>query len=177
MTTDDTVRSTTTDRWGRPVLDGEARYGPLDGEDSSWPASPMLVLDDEDVVTCATEFCRAFSSEYFFTIWLLAVDASGWTTKAAAELLDMPQRPPPAGARHIVRKAAGGLTAASPGCSLVVAIADPDGGDHAPREVAWTRAVLDAAEECGLTVRGVVAVGAHRSRLLHSAGHVDRGRR
>lgn len=176
MATDDAARATTTDRWGRPVVDGGSCDGPLGGDASCWPAGPMLVLDDEDVVTCATEFCRAFSSEYFFSIWLIAVDENGWTTRGAAELLDLPQRPPPAWARHIVRRAAEGLAPASPGSSVVVAIADPDGGDHGPREVAWTRAVLDAAGECGLAVRGVVAVGAHRARLLHSPGQAgDRG--
>lgn len=166
MTTDDAVH-TTTDLWGRPVHDGDPVLGP--GDEDDWPASPMLVLGDDDVLACASGFCRAFSSEYFFTIWLLAVDEQGWTTKDAAELLDMPQRPPPSGVRQMIREAAAELETLSPGCSVVVAIADPDGGDRGVRELAWTGALLDAAQACGMRVRGVVAVGAHRARLLHSA--------
>lgn len=167
MTTDDAVHMTT-DAWGRPVLGEGARYGPLDGGEDVWPARPMLVLSDEDVVTCAAAFARAFSHEYFFTIWLIALGPDGWATKDAAELLDLPQRPPP-GVRHLLDRMGTELDGLSPGCSIVAAIASPDGGDRGAREVAWTHALLEAVVECGLPLRGVVAVGAHRARLMHSA--------
>lgn len=157
-----------TDPWGRPVLEDGPRYGPLDGSEDAWPAQPMLVRTDEDVVTCAAGFARAFSSEYFFTIWLIAVGPDGWTTRSAAELLDMPQRPPP-GARLALDHMAAELDRLSPGCTVVAAIASPDGGDRGHREVAWTRALLDAGAEFGLAWRGIVAVGAYRARLLHAA--------
>lgn len=168
MTTNDAVR-TTTDLWGRPVHDGAPELGPPDAEDGAWPAAPMLVLTDEDVVTCAAVFARALSSEFFFTIWVLVVDEDDWATKDAAELLDMPQRPPGHGVLHLLQDVTIQLEELCPGCSAVVAIAAPDGGDRGSREVAWTQALLDAAEATGLRVRGVVAVGAHRARLLHSS--------
>ncbi|PYG02286.1 hypothetical protein SAMN05216184_101758 [Georgenia satyanarayanai] len=166
MTTDDAVCETT-DAWGRPVLEEGPRYGPLDGDENAWPAQPMLVLSDEDVVACAVGFARAFSSEYFFTVWLIAVGPDGWTTRGAAELLDLPQRPP-RDARHLLDHMGAELDGLSPGCAVVAAIASPDGGDRGAREVAWTRALLDAAGECHLPVLGIVAVGAHRARLLHA---------
>ncbi len=169
MTTDDATRQAT-DRWGRPVLDGVPQFGPLDGTDTSWPAGAMLVLGDDDVVACAAGFARAFSSEYFFTIWLIVLDAGGWTTKLAVELLDLPPRPPdPAALVPPLADLASRLADVAPGSSVVAAVADPDGGDRGERELAWTRAVLEGAAETGVAVRGVVAVGAHRDRLLHSS--------
>ena len=170
MSTDDTLLPTT-DAWGRPVLEDGPRFGPLDGDETSWPATDMLVLTDEDVVTCATGFARAFSSEYFFTIWLIALGEDGWTTKAVAELLDLPRLPPPSHlVRHMLREMTAGLLEVSPGATVVAAIAHPDGGDRGMREVAWTQALVEQAPECGLSLRGIVAVGAHRARMLRSAG-------
>lgn len=167
MTTDDAVHMTT-DAWGRPVLEEGSRYGPPDDDEELWPARPMLVLSDEDVVTCAAGFARAFSSDYFFTIWLIALGPDGWTTRDAAELVDLPQRPP-SSARHLLDHMSTELDGMSPGCTVVAAIASPDGGDRGTREIAWTHALVDAAVECGLPLRGIVAVGAHRARLMHSA--------
>lgn len=164
MSTDDVVR-TTTDLWGRPVLDDGQRTG-LPGDEAAWPSAPMLVLGDEDVITCAAGIARALSSEYFFTVWLVALDESGWATGTSAELVDMPQRPPHR--LELFRRVGPAFEELAPGCSVVVAIASPDGGDRSTRELSWTEALLDAASAYGLPVRGVVAVGAHRARLLHS---------
>lgn len=169
MTSDDAVQAPTTDAWGRPVRDGMPEFGPVGGDRTVWPAVPMHVVTDEDVVTCAAGFARAFTSEYFFTVWLIALDPDGWSTKECAELLDLPPRPPTSGLPLRLHDVAGQLRERVPGCSVVVAIARPAGGDRSHRELAWSRALLQAAELCGLPVRGVVAVGAHRARLLHSA--------
>ncbi|WP_413450114.1 hypothetical protein AA0Y32_05525 [Georgenia phoenicis] len=168
MTTNDAERMTT-DVWGRPVLDDGPQLGPLNSDETAWPAVPMLVLSDDDVMTCATEFARAFSSEYFFTVWLIVLDEHGWTTKDAAELLDMPPRPPETGVHSLLGRISTELEERVPGCSVVVAIASPDGGDRSTRELTWAWALLDAARDHGLPVRGVVAVGAHRARLLHTS--------
>lgn len=174
MTTDDTVEAPTTDAWGRAVRDGMPEFGPPGGDRTAWPAVPMQVRTDEDVVTCAAGFARAFTSEYFFTIWLIALDRDGWTTKDCAELLDMPARPPTTGAYALLRNAARGLEELAPGCSVVIAIAQPAGGDRGQRDRAWSRALLQGAALTGLPVRGVVSVGTHRARLLH-AGPVPGG--
>ncbi len=158
----------TTDPWGRPIIDGQPRFGPLDGDETRWPAVPMRVRTEEDVVACAAAFARAFSSEYFYTVWLLAVDPAGVAALLAAELLDMPPEPPSGGLRaEALGEFAAQVHSLGPGSSLVVALASHDGGDRGRRERAWSRAVLDAAAECGLAVRGVVAVGAARARLLY----------
>ena len=157
-----------TDSWGRPIIDGQPRFGPLDGDDSHWPAVPMLVHDDADVVRCAAGFCQAFSSAYCFTVWLLVVGPDGRTTHEAMELLDMPPRPPEHSIAHVLERTAQQFESLRAGGTLVVALAAPGGGDRGPRERAWARAVLDAADTCRVAVRGVVAVGADRARLLYA---------
>lgn len=168
MTTDDAVR-TTTDAWGRPIEDGVPVFGPPDGDESSWPTVPMRVLDEEDLVSCAVRFTRGYSSVYFFTIWLFCLDRDGWTTRDVVELLDMPQRPP-AEVLDLLSDVAAEVDELAPGCSVVVALASPEGGDRGPREESWTRALLASTAVTGLRVRGVVAVGAHRARLLYASG-------
>lgn len=167
-TTTTASRPAPTDPWGRPIIDGCPRFGPLDGDDSHWPAVPMLVHDDADVVRCATGFCHAFSSAYYFTVWLLVVGRDGRTTHEVVELLDMPPRPPEHGIAHLMDRVAQQFESLDAGGTLVVALAAPDGGDRGARERAWARAVLDAAETCRVGVRGVVAVGANRARLLYA---------
>ena len=167
MTTDDAVR-TRTDPWGRPIENDGPVFGTLDGDPDAWPTTPMCVLDQEDLVTCAARFARGYASEYFFTIWFFCLDEDGWTTKDIAELLDLPPTPP-ADVVDLLAHVAREMEEMAPGTSVLAALASPDGGDRGAREESWTQALLDSTAVTGMRIRGIVAVGAHRARVLYDS--------
>lgn len=168
MTTDDAVRAMS-DAWGRPVVNGVPVPGPAHDDEESWPTTAMLVLSDADLVTCAARFARAFSSAHGLTIWLLCLDEYGWTTRDVAQLVDLPSRPPEGEWSSLMAEITRELAQMAPDSRVLAAIASPDGGDRGARELTWTHAILDGAAASGLPVRGVVAVGAHRARLLYTS--------
>lgn len=138
-------------------------------EDEPWMHAGGLVHSDDDAVACAAGAVRAAASGDGLSMWLIALDEDGRSTGLVVELAELPDTPPPGAVVTVLTRMSRAIEQVAPLGSLVVALAAPGGGDRGTREIRWGDAVADAARSGVLPVRAVVAVGAHRARLLHSA--------
>lgn len=101
-------------------------------------------------------------------LWLVLLDAHGTMLPVVLPLVGVPLRPDPREVRQIVLAMADILTHDAPGGSLAVAVAvvRAAGGDRGSFERAWENALRSAADDHGVRVSAVVAVGEHRARVL-----------
>ncbi|MBD8062404.1 hypothetical protein [Oceanitalea stevensii] len=159
MTTDHTLAP---DTWAS-ALDSTGT------EDEAWLHAGGIVLGDDDAVACAAGAVRAAAGGDGLSMWLIALDEDGRSTGLVVELAGLADAPPPGEVLTVLTRMSRAMDRVSPLGSLVVALASPGGGDRVAREVRWGDAVADAARSGVLPVRAVVAVGAHRARLLHAA--------
>ncbi|WP_152189612.1 hypothetical protein [Georgenia satyanarayanai] len=159
MTPDETLAPET---WASAQHDG----GP---EDERWMHAGRLVLGDADAVACAAGAVRAAARGDGLSMWLIVLDEHSWSTGLVVELEGLADSPAPGEVLTVLTRMSSLIEQAVPRGSVLVALATPGGGDRGAREARWCAAVVDAAHAGSLPVRAVVAVGAHRARLLQSA--------
>jgi len=99
-------------------------------------------------------------------LWLVLLDADGMMLPVVLPLVGVPLRPDLGQVRQIVLAMADILDHDAPGGSMAVAIVRAAGGDRGSFERTWERALRAAADDQGVPVSAVVAVGEHRARVL-----------
>jgi len=99
-------------------------------------------------------------------LWFLLLDDEDRCLPLVLPVNDVPLRADPAVAAQVMTGLASVLEREAPGGSLVVACVRAGGGDRGAFETSWAAALRDAADDRGLRVRAVAALGANRARIL-----------
>lgn len=100
-------------------------------------------------------------------IWLLPVDADRRTLPFVLPVAEVAERADERVAARLVGAVAAALeVAVGGGGAVVVGLVRAAGGDRGPFEISWARALRDAADELGVEVHAVVAIGKARARVL-----------
>ncbi|MDM7853351.1 hypothetical protein [Cellulomonas alba] len=100
-------------------------------------------------------------------IWLLPVDAERHALPFVLPVAEVTERADGRVAARLVGAVASVLEAAVAGGGAIVAgLVRSAGGDRGPFETSWACALRDAADERGVDVHAVVAIGASRARVL-----------
>jgi hypothetical protein len=99
-------------------------------------------------------------------LWLLLLDAHDRPLPVVLPVVDVPQRADRAVARRLVAVLDSVLRAEAPGGSVVVGLVRAAGGDLGAFEAQWVPALRDAADDVGVRVWAVLAVGESRARVL-----------
>jgi len=99
-------------------------------------------------------------------LWFLLLDDEDRCLPLVLPVNDVPLRADPAVAAQVMTGLASALEREAPGGSLVVACVRAGGGDRGAFEVSWAAALRDAADDRGVRVRAVAALGANRARVL-----------
>lgn len=101
-------------------------------------------------------------------LWIVLLDAEGMMLPVVLPLVGIPLRPDPGQVRQVLVAMTDVLAHDAPGGSLAVAIVRPAGGDRGSFERAWESALRTAADDRGVRVGAVVAIGEHRARVLRT---------
>ena len=99
-------------------------------------------------------------------LWFLLLDADDRVLPVVLPVTDVPVRADPEVARRLVEVLAAFLASDGPGGSLVLGLVRSAGGDRGAFEASWIPAVRDAADDVGLRLWAVAAIGASRARIL-----------
>jgi hypothetical protein len=99
-------------------------------------------------------------------LWFLLLDDEDRCLPLVLPVNDVPLRADPAVAAQVMTGLASVLEREAPGGSLVVACVRAGGGDRGAFESSWAAALREAADDRGLRVRAVAALGANRARVL-----------
>ncbi|KQR16154.1 hypothetical protein [Cellulomonas sp. Leaf334] len=98
--------------------------------------------------------------------WCVLLDAADRTLPVVLPVVDVPMRADPAIARRLVGVLEAVLRAGAPGGSVVVGLVRGAGGDLGAFEAQWVPALRDAADDAGVRLWAVVAIGERRARVL-----------
>ncbi|UZN01473.1 hypothetical protein [Cellulomonas sp. S1-8] len=138
------------------------------GPDDDLPVIPTHPLrDDEDILEVMLSLVgpeRAGPP----ALWLVLLDADGMMLPVVLPLSGIPLQPEPAQVRQVMVAMADILRHDAPGGSLAAGIVRAAGGDRGSFERVWEHALRTAADDRGVRVSAVVAVGEHRARVLGS---------
>ncbi|WP_456844080.1 hypothetical protein [Cellulomonas sp. P5_C6] len=99
-------------------------------------------------------------------LWFLLLDGSDRTLPLVLPITDVPLRADRAVARQLMSVLASVIAADAPGGSVVVVCVRAAGGDRGAFEASWVPALREAADDHGVRVWAVVALGANRARVL-----------
>ena len=136
------------------------------GPDDDLPVLPDHPLRDEDDILAVMLSLVGPERAGPPALWLTLLDADGMMLPVVLPLVGIPLHPDPDQVRQVVVAMADILTHDAPGGSLAVAIVRAAGGDRGSFERTWERALRAAADDRGVRVSAVVAVGEHRARVL-----------
>lgn len=101
-------------------------------------------------------------------LWLVVLDADGMVLPVVLPLTGIPLHPDPVHVRQVVVAMGDIVDHDAPGGSVAVAIVRAAGGDRGALERTWEHALRTAADDRGVRLGAVVAVGEHRARVLSS---------
>jgi hypothetical protein len=99
-------------------------------------------------------------------LWFLLLDASDRSIPVVLPITDVPSRADPAVARRLAFVLADVLASDAPGGSVVIGLVRAAGGDRGAFEASWVPALREAADDVGLRIWAVLAVGESRARVL-----------
>ncbi|WP_426595824.1 hypothetical protein ACPPVS_09325 [Cellulomonas sp. McL0617] len=99
-------------------------------------------------------------------LWFVLVDADGVTLPVALPISDIPQRADPEVVEGVLRLLRDVLAEHGPGGSVLVGLVRAAGGDRGMFESTWARSLREGADEAGVHVWGIAAIGARRARML-----------
>ena len=99
-------------------------------------------------------------------LWFVLLDADDRTLPVVLPITDVPLRADRVVARQLMRVLASVLRSAGEGGSVVVGLVRAAGGDRGAFETSWLPALRQAADDAGVRVWAVVALGASRARVL-----------
>lgn len=98
--------------------------------------------------------------------WFLVLDAQDRAMPIVLPVVDVPVRADPAVARRLAAVLASVLRADAPGGSVVAGLVRAAGGDLGAFEAQWVPALREAADDVGVHLWAVVAIGECRARVL-----------
>lgn len=99
-------------------------------------------------------------------LWFVLLDAEDRTTPVVLPVVDVPTRADRAVARRLLAVLGALLRADEPGGSVVVGLVRAAGGDLGAFEAQWVPTLRDAADDAGVRLWAVVAIGESRARVL-----------
>jgi len=99
-------------------------------------------------------------------LWFVLLDAQDRTIPLVLPIVDVPMRADRAVARRLVAVLDSVLRSNAPGGSVVVGLVRAAGGDLGGYEAQWVPVLRDAADDAGVRLWAVVAIGASRARVL-----------
>ncbi|GEL97208.1 hypothetical protein [Cellulomonas terrae] len=99
-------------------------------------------------------------------LWFVLLDATDHTTPVVLPVVDVPVRADRTVAHRLVAVLDAVLRADAPGGSVVVGLVRAAGGDLGAFEAQWVPALRDAADDVGVRLWAVVAIGESRARVL-----------
>ncbi|MEZ0447445.1 hypothetical protein [Cellulomonas sp. ICMP 17802] len=153
-----------------------------DDEHDTWGDEPWLVDDagpDDDLPDAPGASLRSAGDALSVlldlvgperagppALWFLLLDAADRTLPVVLPITDVPARADQAVAGQLMGLLATVLDRDSPGGSVVVGLVRAAGGDRGAFETSWGPALRRAADESGVRLWAVVALGAHRARVL-----------
>ncbi|MBO9567668.1 MAG: hypothetical protein J7503_02490 [Cellulomonas iranensis] len=136
------------------------------GPDDDLPALPTAPLLHDDAVLDAALALIGPERAGPPALWLLLLDADARLLPVVLPLVGIPLQPVPGDVRQVMVAIDDVLRHEAPGGALVVAVVRAAGGDRGAFERTWEAAVREAADDRGVPVRVVLAVGEHRARVL-----------
>ncbi|NUU17707.1 hypothetical protein HP550_10655 [Cellulomonas humilata] len=99
-------------------------------------------------------------------LWFVLLDHSDRTIPVVLPITDVPVRADAAVARRLVAVLDSVLASDAPGGSVVVGLVRAAGGDRGAFEASWVPALREAADDAGVRLWAVVAIGQSRARVL-----------
>jgi hypothetical protein len=99
-------------------------------------------------------------------LWFVLLDAQDRTLPLVLPVVDVPMRADRAVARRLVAVLDAVLRSDAPGGSVVVGLVRAAGGDLGGYEAQWVPVLRAAADDAGVRLWAVVAIGASRARVL-----------
>ena len=99
-------------------------------------------------------------------LWFVLLDAEDRTLPVVLPITDVPLRADRTLARRVIGVLASVLGTDAPGGSVVVALVRAAGGDRGAFEAQWVPALRGAADDAGVPIWAVVAIGESRARVL-----------
>ncbi|GCE76465.1 hypothetical protein [Cellulomonas biazotea] len=99
-------------------------------------------------------------------LWFVLLDAHDRCLPSVLPLADVPMTASPGVAAHVMHVLASVLDREAPGGAVVVGLVRAAGGDRGAFETSWAPALRDAADEHGVRVRAMAAIGASRARVI-----------
>lgn len=99
-------------------------------------------------------------------LWFVVLDAHNRTLPLVLPIADVPVRADPAVARQLAGVLDSVVRSDAPGGSVLVGLVRAAGGDLGAFEAQWVPALRDAADDAGLRIWTVVAIGESRARVL-----------
>jgi hypothetical protein len=99
-------------------------------------------------------------------LWFVVLDAADRTLPLVLPITDVPLRADTHVAHQLMRVLASVIDADAPGGSVVVGLVRAGGGDRGSFEASWVPALRTAADDAGVRVWAVLALGASRARVL-----------
>lgn len=99
-------------------------------------------------------------------LWFLLLDADDRTLPVVLPITDVPPRADRAVARQLLEVLASVLRAEGDGGSVVVGLVRAAGGDLGAFEASWVPALRRAADDAGVRLWAVAALGESRARVL-----------
>lgn len=136
------------------------------GPDDDLPALPAHPLRDVDDILQVMLSLVGPERAGPPALWIVLLDAEGMMLPVVLPLVGVPLRPDPVEVRQVVLAMADVLAHDAPGGSVGVGLVRAAGGDRGAFERAWEHALRTAADDQGVRVSAVVAVGEHRARVL-----------
>jgi hypothetical protein len=99
-------------------------------------------------------------------LWFVLLDADDAVLPVVLPITDVPLRADHEVARRLVAVLATVLASDAPGGSIVIGLVRAAGGDRGAFEAAWIPALRGAADDVGVRLWAVAAIGASRARIL-----------
>ncbi len=99
-------------------------------------------------------------------LWFVLLDEQDRTLPVVLPITDVPLRADPLVCRQLMHVLASVLDTDGQGGSVVVGLVRAAGGDRGRFEESWVPALRQAADDAGVRVRAVLALGASRARVL-----------
>ncbi|WP_028048371.1 hypothetical protein [Cellulomonas sp. URHD0024] len=99
-------------------------------------------------------------------LWFVMLDAEGCTLPVALPISDIPMRADPEVVGGVMRILGSVLDDYAPGGSVLVGLVREAGGDRGLFESSWAGSLREGADEAGVRLSGLAAIGADRARML-----------
>ncbi|AEE46074.1 hypothetical protein [Cellulomonas fimi] len=99
-------------------------------------------------------------------LWFVVLDAHDRTVPVVLPLADVPLTASPGVAAHVMHVLASVLERDAPGGSVLVGLVRAAGGDRGTFETSWAPALRAAADDHGVRLHAVAAIGGSRARVI-----------